>query len=237
MDVLILHGWGSKSDNWKSVKKFLERKKDIRVYVPDLPGFGKEPMPKEPWSVDDYVEWVNTFCKKEKVNQFILIGHSFGGGIAVKFSALYPEKVKKLVLVNAAVIRSKSLKYYPCLVAAKTGNLIFSLPLLSKLKPFLRKTLYFLIGTRDYQRLDLDKTNTMKETFKKVVSEDLSCYLPAVQSETLVLWGEKDTPLSCGYIINGGLPRSKMEIIKEAKHAINLEFPDVLAEKILKFIK
>jgi pimeloyl-ACP methyl ester carboxylesterase len=239
MDILILHGWGSKSDNWKSVKRFLEKDKEVKVHIPDLPGFGKKAVPKKPWSTDDYAKWVNDFCKRKKFENIALVGHSFGGGLAVKFSALHPERVKKLILVNAAVIRSKSLKYYPSLVVAKTANLILSAPYLSKLKPFLRKGFYRLIGTSDYSKLDLDKTNVMKGTFKKVVSEDLSCYLPAVQAETLVIWGDKDmmTPISHGYAINAKIPKSRMEIIKGAKHAINLEFPDVLAEKILKFIK
>jgi len=238
MNILILHGWGSKADNWSAVKRFLE-KEGADVYIPDLPGFGDSPVPENPWSVDDYVNWVDDFCRKNNLSRFHLIGHSFGGGVAMKFSTVHPEKVERLVLINPAIIRVRGPKYYLVLAAAKTGNLILSVPLLSRLKPLLRKVLYRLVGTRDYRKLDFDKTNIMKETFKKVTSEDLSCYLPAVQAQTLVVWSEKDelTPLNQGYIINGKMPRSKMEIIKGTKHAVNLEAPDVLAEKILSFIK
>jgi pimeloyl-ACP methyl ester carboxylesterase len=236
--ILILHGWGSKSSNWSTVKKLLE-KGGFEVYVPDLPGFGDNPVPDKPWSVSDYAEWVEDFCRRNGLARFSLIGHSFGGGVALRFAADHGEMVQGLVLVNPAVVRVKNSKCYLGLAAAKTGNLILSVPLLSRLKPFLRKVLYRFLGTRDYRRLDFDKTNVMKETFKKVVSEDLSRYLPAVQVRTLVVWGEKDklTPLSQGYSVNGRLPYSRMEIIKGGKHAINLEAPDVLAEKILNFIK
>jgi pimeloyl-ACP methyl ester carboxylesterase len=238
MNILILHGWGSRADNWSAVKRFLE-KGGADVYVPDLPGFGSNPVPENPWSVDDYVDWVDGFCRKNNLSRFYLVGHSFGGGVAMKFSTVHPEKVERLILVNPAIIRIRGLKYYLALIAAKVGNLILSVPLLSRLKPFLRKVLYRLVGTRDYKKLDFDKTNVMKETFKRVTSEDLSCYLPAVQTQTLVVWSEKDemTPLNQGYIVNGKLSRSSMEIIKEAKHALNLESPDILAKKILSFIK
>ncbi len=237
-DVVILHGWGSRAENWSTVKKFLERD-GFKVHVPDLPGFGQNRVPPTFWSVDDYVEWVKGYCSEKNLSQFFLVGHSFGGGIAVKFASLYPKKVRGLVLVDAAIKRMKTPKYYLSLIVAKAGNLILVLPLLSRLKPILRRIFYRLIGTRDYQKLDSDKTNIMKETFKRVVSEDLMCHLPAVRAETLVVWGERDeiTPLKEGYLINGGLPNSRLEIIEGVKHAPNLEAPDVLAEKISNFIK
>jgi len=236
--ILILHGWGSSAKNWSRVKKFLEQK-GKKVFVPDLPGFGLNPAPKNPWSVSDYSNWLEKFCRENNLSKFFLAGHSFGGGIAVKFAINHSESIQGLILINPAIIRIRTIKYYLSLAVAKSCNLILSLPLLSKLKPFLRRIFYWLLGTRDYQRLDLNKTTTMKETFRIVVSEDLSNYLPAVQSKTLVIWGEKDkvTPIEQGYCINGRLPYSRMEIIKGAKHGINLEMPDVLAEKILNFIK
>ena len=238
-DILILHGWGSSSKNWSSVKKFLEEG-GLKVYNPDLPGFGSNPAPKKPWSVDDYVKWVESFCKKNGLSKFFLLGHSFGGGISVRFASLHPEKVARLILVDPAIVRVRTPKYYLAVAAAKAGNMVLSVPLLSRLKPLLRIAMYKLIGSRDYRKLDLESTaNSMRETFKKVVSEDLSKYLPAVEAKTLVIWGENDdiTPIRQGYFINARLPNSRMEIIKEARHGINLEFPDVLSEKVLNFLK
>lgn len=238
-NILILHGWGSSSKNWSSVKKFLEEG-GLKVYNPDLPGFGKSPAPKKPWAVDDYVSWVESYCKKTKLTKFFLMGHSFGGGIAVRFASLHPDKVERLILVDPAIVRVRTLKYYLGVTAAKAGNIVLSVPFFSWLKPLLRRVMYKLLGTRDYQKLDLESTaSSMKETFKKVVEEDLSKYLPAVEARTLVVWGEDDniTPIRQGYFINAKLPNSRMEIIKEARHGINLEFPDVLSEKVLKFLK
>ena len=83
--ILILHGWGSCAQNWQRVKDGLEGG-GYRVYLSDLPGFGKGPALEKTWLTEDYVNWLNEYCEKNNLSQFFLIGHSFGGALAVKFS-------------------------------------------------------------------------------------------------------------------------------------------------------
>jgi len=235
--VLILHGWGSCAKNWQKVKEGLE-KRGCKVFLPDLPGFGGNPAPQKPWSIDDYASWVSEYCEKQNLSQFFLLSHSFGGGIAVKFASRFPEKLQGLILVDPAIRRVKGPKYYLFLVMAKTGNLILTVTFLSRLKPLLRKIFYKLIGTEDYRKLDFDKTNIMKETFKKVVSEDLMCCLDKIRNKTLIIWGDQDkiTPLKDGNLICRHIGNARLEVLKGVKHAPNLEAPDVLSEKVLNFI-
>ena len=84
--LLILHGWGSKYDRWKKVGELLQE--NFKAIIPDLPGFGKSQELSEPWNLDDYVEWVFEFSDllPELKNGFYLLGNSFGGSVAVKFS-------------------------------------------------------------------------------------------------------------------------------------------------------
>jgi len=98
--ILILHGWGSKSDRWEATAELLA-KKGFFVVVPDLPGFGKSETLKEVWGVDTYVEWVNKFSDSipELKNGFYLLGHSFGGAVSVKFAIKYAQKIHKLFLL------------------------------------------------------------------------------------------------------------------------------------------
>ena len=72
--VLILHGWGwpISSPQWARVKELLETA-GYEVFLPDLPGFGQTPSPKEPWAIDDYVEWVKNFCEKNNLSQIFLL--------------------------------------------------------------------------------------------------------------------------------------------------------------------
>lgn len=241
-NILILHGWGSCAKNWDRVKGILENQ-GYKAFVPDLPGFGENPPPSKPWSVDDYVEWIRDFCEKNNLSQFFLLGHSFGGGLAVKFINSFPEKVRGLILVAPKLRRHKILKYYIALVLAKTGKLIFSIPILSFFQPLARKVLYVLIGIPDYYildlRLDFEKAITMKGTFKKIVKEDLLFCLPKIKVPTLVIWGKKDKiiPIKDAYLMNKEIRGSKLEIIEDGRHALNLEMPEILAEKVLNFLK
>ena len=118
-NILILHGWGSQAERWSEVKELLENG-GYRVYVPDLPGFGESLPPPQAWSVDDYVEWVRSFCEKENLSQIFLLGHSFGGSIAIKFVNYFPEKVQGLILVAPKLKRQKTLLWiFKYLIIAK----------------------------------------------------------------------------------------------------------------------
>src|SRR3989344_6646864 len=83
--MIVLHGWGSNSARWEKVAELLGEK-NIQVFVPDLPGFGQTPEPKTAWDLNNYVEWVKEFSEKipELNHGFFLLGHSFGGSLAVK---------------------------------------------------------------------------------------------------------------------------------------------------------
>lgn len=235
--VLILHGWGSRAENWSKVKELLENR-GYNVLAPDLPGFGKNPPPQQPWATDDYLEWVKDFCAKQNLSQFFLMGHSFGGGLAVKFADRFPEKLKGLILVAPKIRRQKNYRYYLGLISAKLGKIIFSLPIFSFLRPLARRVLYAVIGTRDYYKLELAKTITMKETFRNVVSEELIRCLPRIKTPALIVWGKKDdmTPIKDAHLINKMIKGSKLEVIERGEHALNLQFPEVLAQKIINFI-
>jgi len=230
--ILILHGWGSSSKKWESVKEILESK-GFEVYTPDLPGFGTSSPPEKPWSVDDYRDWVEKFCEKNNLSQFFLLGHSFGGRIAVKLAVKYPERVAGLILCGVPAIRDDSGVRDITMQTSSAFSKKFSfLPFY----PFLRKLFYkFLVRQSDYINLE----GTMKETFKKVVNEDLSAYLPQIRVKTLVLWGEKDeyVPLQMASMIKSRVLNAELLIIPNIGHSPYLEIPNAFAELIINFIQ
>jgi len=235
--VLILHGWGSCAKNWQRVKEKLE-KGGCKVYLPDLPGFGENATLGKPWSIEDYFNWVKEYCRKNSLSRFFLLGHSFGGGLAIKFAVDSPEKIQGLILVAPKIRRQKTLRYYLGLALAKIGELFFVIPFLAFLRPFARKVLYRIIGTKDYYKLDVKKAIHLKETFKLIVKMDAMDLLALIKVSTLIIWGDKDrlTPVKDAYLARKKIENSKLEIIKNGKHGLNLEMPDMLSEKILKFI-
>ncbi len=245
--LLILHGWGSRGANWMKVveslagnginpvrknqksnnKKFYPNhsgkvglSNGVKVIIPDLPGFGQSDKPPKAWNIDDYRNFIEEFVKTLNLEKFYLLGHSFGGSLAIKFSLQHSEKIDKLFLVSAACIRKKTFK----------NKLFKFLSKFIKIKtPFLRKVFY---RKSDY----LSVEGVMKETYLKIIKQDLSDVLPKIQIPTVIIWGEKDniTPLNDARIINQKIKGSKLEIISNVGHDLNLKAPEKLAEVISK---
>jgi pimeloyl-ACP methyl ester carboxylesterase len=100
--VLFLHGWGLGQHAYKRALKRLVHQ-GCRVYAPALPGFGGTPdLPARHFSFAGYAEWVRLFLEAVKVDEPVfVVGHSFGGGVAIKLAHDFPDQVRYLVLVNS----------------------------------------------------------------------------------------------------------------------------------------
>lgn len=221
--LVLIHGWGVSSEIFKSLYPFLE--KDFQIYALDLPGFGQTPIEK-PMKLKDYADFVYKYLKDKKIEQPIIIGHSFGGAVAVKLALIYPESISKIILAGAAAIRQPSVKTK---IKRKIAGLVS--PILSlKLKKMLIKKSG--LEQSDYAAI---QNPILKETFKTIINEDLTAELPLVKIPTLIVWGDKDfeTPLDGGKLIAKLIPGSRIEIIKNASHFAFLEKP----EEFIKLIK
>ena len=102
LPVLFLHGWALGQHSYKRALKRLVHL-GCRVYAPALPGFGGTPeLPKRQFSFAGYAEWVDAFLEAVNVAEPVfLVGHSFGGGVAIKLAHDFPKRVRYLVLVNS----------------------------------------------------------------------------------------------------------------------------------------
>jgi pimeloyl-ACP methyl ester carboxylesterase len=100
--LLFLHGWGL---GYRSYRRSLERlaHQGARVYAPALPGFAGNPgLPGEDLSFPGYAAWVGSFLDAVGVEEPVaVVGHSFGGGVGIRFAHQYPDRVRSLVLVNS----------------------------------------------------------------------------------------------------------------------------------------
>ncbi len=236
--ILILHGWGGSSDSWLSVQQILAEN-GYKVICPDLPGFGKSSFPSKGWEVTDYTNFILSFTKAVNLENFFLLGHSLGGGLSTKFTVLFPEKIRALILCDAAVIRNKkkfNFRQRFAFFLTKSSYPLFSTPFFKKIiYPLARKIIYKIAGTSDYY---LAK-GTMKETFKKVSNEDLTNLAAQIKIPTLIIWGKKDKTLSLenGIALGKIIPNSKIEIIEGADHNPHRKKPEQLSEIILKFLK
>jgi len=229
---LILHGWGSSSEKWQRVGEILAQEK-LKIIMVDLPGFGKSQEPEKPWSLDNYVEWLLAFCElvPELKNQFYISGHSFGGALAAKFSIKYVQRVKGLFLISSACVRNKTAIKKIFYRVAKIGKVLSFLPLYSQA----RKGFYkYIIRKSDYPY----QSGVMKETYLKIILDDLSHKVGFLKVRTFIIWGDKDesTPVTEARWLFKKIPRAKLTVIPGADHLLHVKIPEVLAAKILEYI-
>jgi len=222
---LISHGWGSCSDKWQRVGDLLAQK-GLKVIIPDLPGFGQSEKPKNAWDIDDYCDFVEEFTKALGLDKFYLLGHSFGGALALKLALKTPDKIEKLFLVYASFQRRKKLKKRFFWALARIANIFSFLPFFS----YLRKGFYRFFLKSDYPSTQ----GIMRQSYLKIIKQDLSDILEKIPIPAIIIWGDKDniTPLRQGQLLKEKIKNSQLEIISGVGHNLHLEAPEELAETI-----
>src|SRR5665811_157096 len=97
--LLFIHGLTSSQRNWAHLVDALN--KDHRVVAPDLFGHGASAKPMGDYSLGSHAATLRDLLDQLGIARVILVGHSLGGGIAMQFCYLFPERVERLVLVSS----------------------------------------------------------------------------------------------------------------------------------------
>lgn len=208
--IFILHGWTYSLDKWSEFVGFL-RKWGLKVEFIKIPGLTRES--NEVWDLKKYTGWLNNLLVKEK-KRVVLLGHSNGGRIALAFAAKYPEKVKKLILIDSAAVFHNELlikiKRSVFRIVAKAGKKFTN-------SGTLRKLLYKLAQEQDYAKA----SPNMRKTMVNLLNTDLRQIFGRIKASTLIIWGERDqiTPVSDARLLKKLIKNSKLEIIKGARHS------------------
>lgn len=228
--ILILPGWGNTRSTFINIINLLKDK--YKIYIIDYPFFGNSPLPNKELTIYDYSELIYNFIIHNKINNPIIIAHSFGGRIASILSNKI--KVNKLILIDVAGIKRFNLKVFMKNKVYKLLKLLtYLLPKSIQLK--VRNTLLLKFSSTDY----LNIPSIMKNTFKNIIKEDLRKYYKSIKTETLIIWGEKDldTPLKDGIYLNKIIKNSGLIIYKNSNHFSYLD-NTYLTNKILeKYLK
>ncbi len=232
--ILILHGWGLSGEKYQPLQELLQ-KKGYLVCAPDLPGFGKSETPQKPFNVENYTQFLLTYIEKNRIHLPIVIGHSFGGRVALRFAEMHPNKIKALILTGTpgfTPIPKHKLALF--ILLAKIGKTLFSLPPLSLFQDFIRRWYYYAVGAKDFFRAE----GTMRETFKRVVRQDLVSSMETLTIPCLLIWGEYDiiVPISIAEKMKRVMPQSELIVIPEADHGVPFKEPQVFLQYITRFI-
>lgn len=199
--LVYLHGWGQNIEMMMPIAKPFMQSENILII--DLPGFGKSGEPKTVWSLADYATMVYELLNKLDLKNPIVIGHSFGGKVALFYASMY--KIEKLVLLASPykVANPKvSLK-------VKLLKKLAKIPLLKQIAENCKKNM----GSTDYR----NASPKMRSILVKHINTDATEICKKINCPTIMIWGTKDTavPLKDAY-----------EMEKLIKNSAVLEYPE-----------
>ena len=224
--ILFLHGWRSEGSIWHDIAMELQKEK-CNVFTLDLPGFGGSSVPGKVFTVTDYATIVSDFIEKMKIKKVILVGHSFGGRVALRVTSTNSTHIEKLVLVDSAGFVQKEKQLLKRL--SKLVKPVFAPSYMQGI----RKKIYTMLGAEDYLA-----TPELQKTFVNIVGEDLSADMPRIQVPTLLIWGSQDTdtPLLYGEKMKGLISHSQLIVIPDAGHFSFLDKPKEFYTALMNFV-
>lgn len=229
--VVLMHGWGCNTTTLASVERVaLETNK---VYNIDFPGFGQSDEPQEAWSVYDYADMFGEFVQRLGIQNPVLLGHSFGGRVAIIHAS--SQAVKKVILVDAAGVKPRhSLKWYVKVYSFKALKHIAPIVMgKEKAAAYIDKQ-RGKRGSSDYN----NSTPMMRAILSKVVNEDLQHLMPKITAPTLMIWGENDTatPLRDAKTMERLIPGSGLVSFPGCGHYSFLDNPVQFAAVLRSFL-
>lgn len=188
--ILLIHGWDYRNytknggvDAWANRSQFVEMlRKQFEVISINLPGFCGTPDPSRPWTLNDFTNYVGEIIEQEKPN--LILGYSFGGAIALQWKRLTRDVTVETFLVSPAILRRY--KQSDLSTVQKLFKAILPQDFVSVLRDFY---LIHIVKNPYY----IQATKVMRETYRNIVSIDLSEDLLYVKDSLTLVYGEKDS--------------------------------------------
>lgn len=228
--IICLPGWADTTASFSKLAEDLQN--DYQLLILDLPGFGGTQPPPSAWGLNDYAEFVAKWIKKiDQKSIYAIIGHSYGGAVAITALRKGDLKTNKLVLLASAGIRNKK-KMRKNILKATSKVAKAPLKLLpARTRQKLRRKVYGSLGS------DMLLLPHMELTYKRMIGEDVQLAAKSIKQPTLLVYGnkDKDTPPSDGKILNQAVPNSTLEVI-DAGHFLHQEQADDVAKLVKDFL-
>jgi pimeloyl-ACP methyl ester carboxylesterase len=245
--LVLIHGTGAMLQTWDEWTNIL--KPHFKIIRMDIPAFGLTgPRANNDYSDSMYVSFIEEFVKKLGVDSFYLAGNSLGGLIAWEYAAAYPEKVKKLILVDPAGFHKLNLKggsfifnlarKYPGLtdVVAKIGTHFFIEKTLTEV--FYDDTK--VTSERVKMYADLNRRTGNRHAFverARFITEHDEKELKPITATTLIMWGKEDVLIDVAEAVHfEKINSSTLIVYDKVGHVPQEEIPERSAADALRFL-
>ncbi|WP_347252119.1 alpha/beta hydrolase [Legionella sp.] len=249
--LVLIHGLGASLEHWYQLAPLLAE--NYKLILLDLPGAGRSSKPKLHYSISFYLELLEQFMAKLSLEQVSLLGHSFGGGLALQYVLEKRAGIKNLILLsNAGFSRKIKLLYR-----------LLTIPLLNRILTTLNRN-----GVRDSLHMNVVDNQTIEAHFidemyaisqlpgfghavrsslsassniwgiKTTIYKRINTKLNELSIPTLVLWGDSDPvlPFEWQQLNLQKLPNAKVKVINKAGHLLYLEQPKEVVKNIKAFL-
>jgi len=228
--LVLVHGLGQNGfTDWVSVMPQLAQR--FHVVTFDLPGFGYSASPTGKYSPTNYARVLAGVISRHAKGRVIVVGHSMGGAVSLRYARSTPAQVDKLILVDAAGIlhRTAFVKYSARVPIAVEQMPAFVKEKLARIKDFGNDAVEKIFSHPDPTRLlganetiwgSVMGKRTNINAGMALVEEDFSADIPKMQIPTWILWGEADSvaPLRTGQMLAYRLPHAQLLTMPGVEH-------------------
>ncbi|MDN4163552.1 alpha/beta fold hydrolase [Nocardioides abyssi] len=253
--LLLLHGLGCDHTTWEPVIDLLARR--YTVIAPDLLGHGRSDKPRADYSLGGFANGMRDLLTVLGIDQVTVVGHSFGGGVAMQFAYQYPERTERLVLVASGGLGPE---VTPAIRAVTTPGFhqVMGLLTLPGVRHVGKKGMQLLGALPSRHARDLGEMAEIYDSFKdpaarhairhvvrgvvdwkgQVVTMADRAYLTE-EMPMAVVWGRDDTVIPVRHAGRAGelAPRSRVEIIPNAGHFPHKDHPERFAKVVHDFVR
>ena len=238
--VLLLHGLGVDGSSWALQFPAL-MDAGFRPIAVDVPGFGRSPRGKTPWSIQRVSNDISTFLRENKIPPVHVVGLSMGGTIAQQLAFDYPQLVSKIVLANTfSVLRPSTFQGWMYFI--RRIILVHTLGLPAQAK---------FVADKIFSKPE--QAELREEMIQQITNADPRAYRAAMRSlgtfnsrhrlseikiPVLIITGAKDTTVLPAHQaqMKTWIPGARQKILPDAGHAASVEFPDEFNRILVDFL-
>ena len=246
--IVLVHGIGATLDHWALVIPALSEKR--RVVALDLPGFGRSAKPDRRYDPETFAQTIDGFLRKLGFDRIFLVGHSLGGAITAEFTLLYPQRIEKLVLVDAAgmtrmparlldfavtqferSIDARKIQLPPRLVRAM-AKMMFYEP-----HPYAERNIGRILASMSEGDWP-ERVRSFVRAATGLSRAQVRARLEEFDVPTLILWGERDRvlPVRHGRQLHAGIRGSRFVTFPRTGHCPQIERPERFVELVEQFL-
>ena len=237
--VVLLHGLGSCANHWHPQINALNS--DFRIIAPDSRGHGGSSGPKGPYTIGALADDVVALLDKLNLEKVDVVGYSLGGMVGFELASYFPERLKRLVVINSGPeVPALNLQFQ---ILFWQRWLMVHLLGMERMGKSIAKHLFPLANQQfDFQQYVDSMKVTAKgpylATLKAFIGWSVMEHLPSITQQALVLAGDRDyTPVMYKQYYTSLMPQARLQIVANSTHATPIDQAEEVNKALLSFLR